>query len=70
MAEPGHQLFEGCAGSSGESAAGVPQVGPAQAVKVALGAQGVVKMSQPTGRSAAHHPGWPLQRQGHLEIVF
>ena len=27
------------------------------------------RLSQLPGRSAAHYPDWPLQRQGHLKIV-
>jgi hypothetical protein len=40
-----------------------------QAVKVAPGALGAVKMSQRRDWNAAHCPGWPLQRQGHPKIV-
>ena len=34
-----------------------------QAVTLAPGAPGAVKMSQRPGRNAAHCPGWPLQPQ-------
>ena len=40
-----------------------------QAVSVAPDAPIAGKMSQPPGRSAAHYPGRPLQRQGHPKIV-
>jgi len=40
-----------------------------QAVTYATDAPVAGRMSQATGRNAAHCPGWPLQRQGHPKIV-
>ena len=40
-----------------------------QAVTYATDAPIAGRMSQATGRNAAHCPGWSLQRQGHPKIV-